>query len=210
MTRIKKIIIVLISILIIAVIMLATILILKKNNGNSAGPVTPEYEGIEGYQPREINTTISYVINRTNYYAVQECLNRYYSYYSVLMNPDTYYTSGTEELINQAKKDNAAVLYNMLDRQYTQEKGVTAENLEDSLKKINIVAPYIYNMYVNHRTDNIDIYVVKGKIKESITDSGEEFTVIIKLDTSNKAFSVMPSEYVEEKKRKWRILDRKI
>lgn len=197
MSKIKKIIIILVVILVIAIIALAIVL-LTNNNGGGQQMAISEDEGIDAYE-KELDTTVNQVTNRIDYYTVKDCLGKYYSYYSILLNPEMYYTGVSEEDLSQAEQDNAQTLYNMLDNKYITEKGITVDNLETSLKDIGIITPYISNMYVNHRTDNMDIYVVEGKIRTGIQDAGEDFRIILKLDLLNKTFSIMPSEYVAEK-----------
>ena len=53
-------------------------------------------------------------------------------------------------------------------------------------------------MYVIPETDNIDVYVVSGELKETVNATGTDFELIVKLDKTNKTFSVMPQEYVTE------------
>ena len=197
MSKIKKIIIILVVILLIAIIALAIVL-LTNNNGGGQQVTISEDEGIGAYE-KELDTTVNQVTNRIDYYTVKDCIGKYYSYYSILLNPEMYYTGVSEEDLNQAQTDNAQAIYDMLDSQYITEKGITVDNLATNLKEIEVITPYVTNMYVNHRTDNMDIYVVEGKIKTSITDAGENYKIILKLDLLNKTFSIMPSEYVEEK-----------
>ncbi len=197
MTKIKKIIIALLIVLIIVASILITILLINLNKGEKYMPIS-EDEGIDAYE-KELDTTVNQVTNRIDYYTVKDCLGKYYSYYSILLNPEMYYTGVSEEDLSQAEQDNAQTLYNILDNEYITERGITVDNLETNLKDIGIITPYISNMYVNHRTDNMDIYVVEGKIRTGIQDAGEDFRIILKLDLLNKTFSILPSEYVEEK-----------
>ena len=198
MTKIKKIIIALLIVFIIAASILITILLSNLNNkGEKYMPIS-EDEGLDSYQ-KELDTKIAQVTNRIDYYTVKDCIGKYYSYYSIAFNPEIYYDSASEEDINKAKHDNAQILYNMLDSEYIIEKEITVDNLENNLKEIGIITPYISDMYVNHITDNMDIYVVEGRIKTVIDDDGEDFIIILKLDLLNKTFSILPSEYVKEK-----------
>ena len=196
MTKIKKIIIPLGIILVIAII--ALIIILNLINKNNQQTDISEDEGIEAYQ-KETDTILSQVTNRVDYYTVKTCIGKYYADYSILFNPEIYYIGFSEERVKQEQADNTQAIYDMLDSQYITEKGITIDNLGTNLKKIEVITPYITNMYVNHRTNNMDIYVIDGTIKTDITDAGEKFQIILKLDILNKTFSIMPSEYVEEK-----------
>lgn len=198
MSKIKKIIIALSIILVIAIIVLIILILSSKNNENNKQTNISEDEGIEAYQ-KETDTVVSKVTNIIDYYTVKTCIGKYYTDYSILFNPEIYYVGVSEERLKQEQSDNTQAIYDMLDSQYITEKGITIDNLETNLKEIEVISPYITNMYVNHRTDNMDVYVIEGKIKTNISDAGKKFQIILKLDILNKTFSIMPSEYVEEK-----------
>ena len=197
MSKIKKIIIALSIILVIAIIVLIILILSSKNNENNKQTNISEDEGIEAYQ-KETDTVVSKVTNIIDYYTVKTCIGKYYTDYSILFNPEIYYVGVSEERLKQEQSDNTQAIYDMLDSQYITEKGITIDNLETNLKEIEVISPYITNMYVNHRTDNMDVYVIEGKIKTNISDAGKKFQIILKLDILNKTFSIMPSEYVEE------------
>ena len=196
MSKIKKIIIALSIILVIAIIVLIILILSSKNDKNKQTDIS-EDEGIEAYQ-KETDTVVSKVTNIIDYYTVKTCIGKYYTDYSILFNPEIFYIGVSEERLEQEQSDNAQAIYDMLDSQYITEKGITIDNLATNLKEIEVITPYITNMYVNHRTDNMDVYVIEGKIKTNIADAGKNFQIILKLDILNKTFSIMPSEYVEE------------
>ena len=204
MSNIKKIIIILCIILLIAIIGLVAIMMIANNNNNNNNTnnndqqVLEEDEGIEAYN-RESNTEITVVTNQTDYYTVKECLGKYYSCYSILFNIQKYYATDDESIIKQAEKDNLAILYNMFDKEYIEEKRITVDNIKSNLKEIGQISVYIDNMYVSKRDNNINVYLIDGKLKDSIQDSGEAFMIILKQDLSNKTFSILPQEYVDEK-----------
>ena len=194
MSKIKNIIIILVAILVMAIIALVIVLGIENRNEENI-PIANEVEAPN----QEQGKTLTPVENREDYYTVKDSIGKYYSYYSILFNAGNYYSTENAEVISQAEKDNAQILYNMLDAEYITAKGITADNLKSNLTEIGQVTPYINNMYIIPETNNIDTYVVEGKIKETIEDAGQDFEVIVKLDTMNKTFSVMPQEYVIEK-----------
>lgn len=194
MSKIKNIIIILVAILVMAIIALVIVLGIENRNEENI-PIANEVEAPN----QEQGKTLTPVENREDYYTVKDSIGKYYSYYSILFNAGNYYATEDEQIITQAEKDNAQILYNMLDAEYITAKGITADNLKSNLTEIGQVTPYINNMYIIPETNNIDTYVVEGKIKETIEDAGQDFEVIVKLDTMNKTFSVMPQEYVIEK-----------
>lgn len=198
MSNIKKGIIVLSIILIITVITLVVILLINGSSTGEEGQTVTEDEGLDAYQ-KEIDTTLVSVDNIIDFYTVKDCVGKYYSYYSILFNAGDYYSTGDANIIEQAEKDNAQVLYNMLDSEYTSSKGISAENIKENLTEIGQITANITDMYVSQKTDNIDIYVVEGKLKEGISDKGTDFKIIVKLDVLNRTFSIIPQEYVIEK-----------
>ena len=193
MSNIKKIIIILVAILIMAIIALVVVLGIG-NSSEENIPVANETETANLNQGK----TLTPVESREDYYVVKDNVGKYYSYYSILFNAGSYYATEDEQIISQAETDNAQILYNMLDTEYITAKGITADNLKTNLTEIGQVTAYINNMYVIPETNNIDVYVVSGELKETVNATGTDFELIVKLDKTNKTFSVMPQEYVTE------------
>lgn len=193
MSKIKNIIIILVTILVMAIIALVIVLGIGNRNEENT-PISNEVETSNLEQTQGLTP----VESREDYYIVKDNIGKYYSYYSILFNAGNYYATEDTQIISQAEKDNAQILYNMLDTEYITEKGITADNLKTNLTEIGQVTAYINNMYVIPETNNIDVYVVNGKLKQNVEDSGTDFELIVKLDKTNKTFSVMPQEYVTE------------
>ena len=193
MSNIKKIIIILVAILIMAIIALVVVLGIG-NSSEENIPVANETETANLNQGK----TLTPVESREDFYVVKDNVGKYYSYYSILFNASSYYATEDEQIISQAETDNAQILYNMLDTEYITAKGITADNLKTNLTEIGQVTAYINNMYVIPETNNIDVYVVSGELKETVNATGTDFELIVKLDKTNKTFSVMPQEYVTE------------
>ena len=193
MSKIKNIIIILIAILVMTIIALVIVLGIGNRNEENT-PISNEVETSNLEQTQGLTP----VENREDYYIVKDNIGKYYSYYSILFNAGSYYATEDEQIIAQAEKDNAQILYNMLDTEYITSKNITTDNLKSNLAEIGQVTAYINNMYVIPETNNIDVYVVIGKLKQNVEDSGTNFELIVKLDKANKAFSIMPQEYVTE------------
>ena len=193
MSKIKNIIIILVTILVMAIIALVIVLGIGNRNEENI-PMGNEVETSKQEQTQGLTP----VESREDYYIVKDNIGKYYSYYSILFNAGNYYATEDTQIISQAEKDNAQILYNMLDAEYITAKGITADNLKSNLTEIGQVTAYINNMYVIPETDNIDVYVVSGELKETVNATGTDFELIVKLDKTNKTFSVMPQEYVTE------------
>lgn len=196
MSKIKKIIIILLIILIIAIIGLITILSTNKKDGNDNSEVIEqESEGGEVIT-RIIDNKLENVISRSDYYTIKDCVGKYYSYYSTLFNVKDIYQTEDKAIISQAEEDNGKILYNILDKEYTQQAGITSSNIKTKFKTIKRISIDVNSMYVIHKTDNLDIYVVNGKLKEGLTNICS-FQVIVKQDISNQTFSIIPQDYIE-------------
>ena len=53
-------------------------------------------------------------------------------------------------------------------------------------------------MYVCEQSENINIYIAEGILKEENTDNIMQFQIIINLNIPNRTFSIIPQEYVEK------------
>lgn len=192
MSKIKNIIIILSVLLIIALIVLL-IIIFNLNNQNGT-------DGNEALQvSEEVDSILKLTSDRNKYYTISEIVGQYYSYYATIYNLSNYYSQEDTDAFSEAERESVNALYDMLDKEYIADKGITQDNLKSSLKEIKQISPDIKNIYVSNQTNNIQVYVVEGKLKEDITSEGEYFRIIVKLDLTNNAFSVIPQDYTTEK-----------
>lgn len=130
---------------------------------------------------------IEKVTDRNNYYMVENCVNKFYSYYiSVYENK------------NPEEKD-IEKLYNLLDKQYIAYKSISQENLPTVLSAINESVVNVYDMYFSNQNENISVYIVSGNLREVKSKELNNFTVMIKIDKKNGTFSVFMQDYILEK-----------
>ena len=193
MPKIKNIIIILSILLVVALIILLIIMVNANNQD-----VTNENEIVQTSE-ESVDTTLKIVTDRSNYYSVSEIVGQYYSYYSTIYNLDSYFSQEDAEAYAEAEQENTSALYNMLDTEYIANRGITEDNIESSLTEIKLVSPEVSAMYVSNQPNNIDVYVVEGKLKESVTSEGENFRIIVKLDHDNNTFSIVPQDYASER-----------
>lgn len=192
MIKSKKIVLAIIIIfMIILLVVIGVCINIKRNDEN-----IHEYIVID-----EIESTKNLVPvdNRNNFYVAKKCVEKFYTYYMSTfdINQDDY-ERYDEETIKEIEKENINMLYNMLDKEYIKSSNITNENLKSKLGNINNAIVHITKIYVSHQDNNIEIYVVKGELKEKVTGNIKEFKVIIKIDVFNNTFSILPQEYVEE------------
>lgn len=193
MPKIIRYIIILLIILVIAIIILINVL-------NNTSLYKVDYiEEDEMIVEDEIEKTLRLVENRMDYYTVKEIVNKYYSYYKIIYNMEEYYPMDDQETIKESEKININVLYNLLDEEYIQAKEVTIDNLKTKLTGIKNSTLDITNIYVCEKTEEINVYLVKGMLREIKTKNIINVQLIVKLDIKNKTFSIIPQEYLEEK-----------
>jgi len=157
---------------------------------------TEEYDIIDEIA---LEKTLEPVIVRNNFYIVKNCINRFYSYCIAVSDIGENYYNANKAIIQEAQSQNAEAIYEMLDTEYISSENVTKENILEKLPKIKSSTVNITNMYVSEQTNNISIYIVKGILKENITNKTSPFQIIVKVDSFNKTFSIIPQSYVEKK-----------
>ena len=184
-------------IIVVVVINVIVAIIINNNNKEDNRYTLQKDVGLDAYE-KEIDTKLKAVTNRTDFYVVKDCIGKYYSYYSIIFNAKDYYGTDDETVIGKAEEENSKVLYNMLDKEYTHYENITTSNIKSKLKKIENVSVEITEMYTVPKTKYVNVYVVKGNLKENTTNI-DQFQVITKVDFANRTFSILPEEYVEEK-----------
>lgn len=130
---------------------------------------------------------------------VKDCINKYYNYVSIITEPEVFYGELAETEINEIKNDNAKILYNLLDKEYVQNKGITEANLASIAEKAKSSVVDIKSMYVDEKSEGVDIYISTGALREKASGKISNFKLIVKLDNINNTFSIIPQSYVEEK-----------
>ena len=185
--KLKKLILTLIVLLII--LLIAMVILLKcvkvKDEEYSADPPT-EIPKIE------IKTEISKVTNVSNYYVVKSCVDKFYTYYAMSFEDNSYSEN----------------LYNILDTEYVKFKNITKDNILKQLPKINNSVIDIENMYVSEQNDDMYIYIVDGALREKTTSQISNFRIMINIDSSNRTFSVLLDDYIKSKYPKLNLNDK--
>ena len=141
---------------------------------------------------REIETNLSKVTNVSNYYAVKSCVDKFYTYYAMSFENNSYSEN----------------LYNILDTEYLTFKNITKDNILKQLPKINNSVIDIENMYVSEEQNDMYIYIVDGALRETITSQITNFRIMINIDSSNRTFSVLLDDYIKSKYPKLNLNDK--
>lgn len=176
MANSKKLIIAMLLVVILIIVIIVGLLIYQ-NRGKV-------FHGIEesGTDVKvEINDILKRVDNKTDFYAVKSCIDKYYLY-----------------LTNQNAK--TEIIYNMLDKEYIIAKQITKDNMMSNLPKFDENQEVtITDMYVNDKTNEISIYIADGILRGRNTLNTSKFKIIVKLDKLNRTFGILPQDYVQEK-----------
>ena len=117
-----------------------------------------------------------------------EPVDKYDIFFSTVSNINSY--------INYISSDNNTAVYNLLDKNYIEEKGITSDNVLDIVDRYNIGSSLkITNMdYVKVGEDYI--YYINGMIYEMGFESEEivddHFSIIVIKDNDNMSYSLYP------------------
>ena len=155
-----------------------------------------KYTYIEDIQPE---SKISVVESRNEFYTVKDCISKYYTYCAIVSNPAEYYGEVEQNILTEAKKENAEMIYNMLDAEYKEAEGITQENIVDKAEKNTNSTVNIENMKVSSTEKGISAYIVKGTLRDKKTKAITKFQAIIRMDVINETFSILPNTYVNKK-----------
>ena len=184
-----------ILITIIVLIVVAIFLIFSIKNLENRSESRSGYKFID--KQVRLTKSLEPVKVRNSYYVVEKCLNRFYGHYKKLFNPYIYNINDEDSA--SIEKNMSVNIYNMLDKDYINEKKITTDNIKTKLSEIGDCLVDITEMYVSQKENNIEVYLIKGILREKSTGNMKEFYVMMKIDVLNSTFSIFPQEYVEEK-----------
>ncbi len=155
-----------------------------------------KYTYIEDIQPE---SKIEVVESRNEFYTVKDCISKYYTYCAIVSNPAEYYGDTQQDVLTQAKNENAQIIYNMLDTEYKEVEGITELNIVDKVEKSTNSIVDIENMQVSAGKNGISAYIANGTLRDKKTKEVKAFQVIVRIDATNDTFSILPKEYVSKK-----------
>ena len=192
MNMFKRIIIIVmvIVIIIISIILLYMYFIGKEDN---------EYTYIEENN-FEIKKNVQKVENRNDYYMINTCVDKWFSYL-MKTNSDDYNTlyEGMSGVIQKEEENSAIALYNMLDPIYIEYKDINEKYVFEKIQRIEKSDILIEDMYFSQIPENILSYIVYGKIYYENNNNMQNFTMIVNVDMDKNAFSLILQDYIDEK-----------
>lgn len=192
MSKLKKWIIILSIILIFTITIL--VYIIYKNRGEVIHGIDEAGSDIV----YNLNEKIHAVTTKNDFYTVKNCVEKFYTYYSLIYDNEIMTEELNENTNNQ--ENDAESIYNMLDKDYINFKQITEDNILTKLPEIKTnVVININEMYVSEKTNNISIYLVKGVLREKKTGELSDFQIMLKLDLSQRTFTIILQDYIDEK-----------
>lgn len=192
MNKIKKIIFL---IIIIIVILISVLLLLNKRNANKG--INNKGEILEQEDAGMIVTgSMEEVSSRSDYYIVKNIVNRYTDYINQY-NTDSYYSKaeGEVKITDEDKKEYLNIISNFYDSEYMKKNNFNNKGI---IEDIQIYKGYdnvrIDKMYYQNISEYISLYMVQVVLVKDNKDSDKNVTILIKLDTQNATFSIIPKK----------------
>lgn len=190
MKKIKKWII-LLSLLLVVILLF---LVIYKNKGERVDVSEDTYI-------HETTNELKKVQIRNNYYIVKNIVNKFYLEHIGVCNIEGDYKiieEETEDFIDEQKKLSLEKMYSMLDKEYINENEITMEDILNKLGEIGSSEINITDMYVSEQSLDVSIYFVYGRLRNTKTSEISDFSMMVKVDSSNKTFSIFLQDYVQK------------
>ena len=191
MSNIKKVIIISIVLLVIILLILGIVLLITINK-NVPDEIPRE--------PIEIDTSLHKVTDKSDFFTVKTCINKFYSY--LYNNESDEYKIMDEEtmkFVEQQNNKRAEAIYSMLDNEYIEYKNINKDNIFDIITRTNKSNIQISEMLVSQRDANTAVYFVYGILQDEKTKKNTDFKIMIKVDMKNETFKVLLQDYMEAK-----------
>lgn len=192
MNKIKKIIFL---IVIVIVVLISALVILSKKNSNNG--INNNGEIIEQEDADMIITgNMKEVDSRSDYYIIKDIINRYIDYINQY-NMDSYYSKaeGEVKVTDEDKKEYMAIINNFYDSEYIKKHNFNTKGI---VNDIQVYEGYdsveIDKMYYQNINEYTYLYMVQVILVKDNKYSDKNATILVKLDTQNATFSIIPRE----------------
>ena len=179
----------LIMVIIIFISVLAIIIVSKINylDPSLDGMDNEKREFVAEYE-EATKENIQPISNISEFELVRTCIQKFYIYYELVFDEESLDLS--EEVNIENISNYKSQLYNFLSKQYIDKYGITTDNINSKLKKIDNTNVEIY--YANYITnyEKVNIYFVKGLLRNSDNSQSNEFEITLYIDSENQTFEV--------------------
>lgn len=176
--------------LIITIFIVIALVLLNINAGNNIDFNDEEFEKKRAEYIK--NDTLKLVIDRDKYISVRNIVYELFMYIDLLDYNQEVLDDGNFSDIGPDY--GITVLKKIISEDYLKTFATSDEELYNKFSKYINEDVSIKDIYTLDRADNIDVYVVNCKTKQS----KEDILIIVKVDYSSNAFSIYPIEYTKE------------
>lgn len=184
-------------IIVLLVIILITINIKNDKDSKERLEVPPP---IESYPI--INSKLHKLTIQSYKQTVNVCVNQFFKYYSGIYVPQSttnLITYNKEDEIERIRDNNIDATYSILDQNYIESVGITQNNLSQKLKNIPKVEVEVNeDINVAQKDENISVYFVSGRLKNTENSKSIDFNIIVCLDMKNRNYSVFLEDYIKK------------
>lgn len=189
--RLKFLIILVIIIMVIIIGALVYMMNISKNKKVFIGTEEIYYSD----QDTHFRNNIEKVSSKYEFFDTNTCIQKYIT---TLQKIDKSYYSEQNGIVENMTSAYKEELYNLLDTEYVKESNLSLNNIDK-----NFSAYYVKNldfqtteMYVWDIEDSLTIYFVYGNLINTNKNTIEAYGFIVKRDTENLLFTIMPYEYM--------------
>lgn len=183
--KIKKIIFILILIIVIIFVTILVLFLRQKKE-------TDDYLATDPYkielQKMEQNISVN------EYFAVKDCINKYYNYINYLNNPKYINVKVDDEY----KNEQAKILLNILNKEYIEKNSINENAIIKNYNNYSYDDFIIEKTYYTENDNYTTTYLILGKQISSELEKVEDYGFLILLDKGNETFSIAPYEFVKD------------
>ena len=202
--KIKLLMVIIFVIIIIIICILIYLLSILKDNGQLN---LEEDEIYYSNQDIHFRNEIENVTSKYDFFDTETCINKYINLLQKL-NKDSY--EEEDKVIDQTIEVYKKELYNLLDSTYIKEYQLDIDNLDKKFADYYTTLNFqIKNMYVLDEQEELSIYFVYGNLVNTANNKIEDYGFIVKRDTKNLRFSIIPYDYMLENDYKEELIKNK-
>lgn len=190
----KKVKLLMIIITIIIVIIIGILIyLLNTQNGNNSISIGKE-EIYYSDQDTHFRNEVEKVTSKYDFFDTEVCIKKYITSLQKLdKNLYERESSSVNDTINIYKEE----LYNLLDTDYIKQNKLTIQNIDKKLSNYYTNLNFqIRSMYVLDAEEELAIYFVYGNLISTNNNKIENYGFIVKRDTQNLKFSIIPYDYM--------------
>lgn len=176
--------------LIIIIFIVIALIVLRINAGNNIDFNDAEFERKQEEYIK--NDTLKLLEDRNKYISIRNIVYDLFMYIDLLDYNQEVLDDGNFSDIGPDY--GIMVLKNIISKDYLKKFATSDEELYNKLSKYINDDINIQDIYTLDRANNIDVYVVNCKTKQS----KEDIVIIVKIDYSSNAFEIYPFEYIKE------------